>query len=112
MRQTKVLSNIVVITVFCIFMITIVPICTIDKIDLVTELSTEEISPEALPLEREAVQALDEMMIQSQTESSFLEEQSRTWNPTMMTLGVTITTPTHGQTCRQQPTRHPRIGIR
>ena len=42
MRQSKVLSNFVVLSIFCIFMITIVPICTIDTVSLKPVLQTAE----------------------------------------------------------------------
>ncbi|MHA2313581.1 MAG: Kelch repeat-containing protein, partial [Candidatus Thorarchaeota archaeon] len=77
MRQTKVFSNIVVLTVFCIFMITVVPICTIDRIDLVSELSTDEINPETLTIERVAMQAVDERPLRMNADLVYDSESDR-----------------------------------
>ncbi|MHA2118616.1 MAG: Kelch repeat-containing protein, partial [Candidatus Thorarchaeota archaeon] len=77
MRRSKVLSNIVVLSVFCIFMLTIVPLCTVDRIDVVTELSTDEIAPEVLPVERVAVQALDDMPGRMAAQMAYDSESDR-----------------------------------
>jgi N-acetylneuraminic acid mutarotase len=77
MRRSKVFSNIVMFSVICIFMLTVVPMCTVDRIDLVTELPTDESSPLIFPQERAFTEALDEMPLRMDADLVYDSESDR-----------------------------------
>jgi N-acetylneuraminic acid mutarotase len=77
MRRSSVFSKLVVLSIFCIFMITVVPLCTIDKAISVAEVSTDESSPMTSPEEMMFARAQDDMPLRMDADLVYDSESDR-----------------------------------